>query len=350
MNPIDAGNYGRGSGGPGSNTMKAIDDEMRDSASSTYGSWGNVLENVVVIPANDAVGRVDDRNATYHVGGTLSTKSLPNGAGGILVQRRYVQPASPFDVLYGAAFLHSEADRVEAQHRLKSNRKQKIRSSPNKYKRKKKKKTSTMKAVMEAMNGQRSKDTIRPMMTISEVDDTGTGAGEFAIEEVISEEDEDEYDSDGKELESTNNDFSQLGPGELRHNASSMSFYSPSNFMRNLSEKYNLGLFEPIPNSVGDFEHSLGNGTGEPALVSEKENDSIEPQDFPVEEGVVFKDFPRHDGTPCLIYNSKEKETNTYRTTETVAAQQSPVKVQTNAVNDDSIFDEDVSRLNPPYF
>jgi hypothetical protein len=278
MNPIDE----RTISPRGSSVMKATDDDAATSKIPTPIDWNEVLENVVPIPATDAVGKLDDHNATYHI-------ASQNGS--VLVQRRYVQPASPFDVLYGAAFLHGEADRVEAQRRLAKPGRRRIRASPSGRMRKKKKKTLTMKLVTEAMNGQRSKDAIKPMMTIAEV--------EGGIQEVFNEEEEDAYDSE-EEYEDSAPDLAQFTPGELRHNPSPMSFYSPGNFMRNLSEKYNLGLFEQPAESGSGFD-------GAAAAQDQKKCDDPEHEDYPVEEGVVFKDFPRQDGTPCIIYNVKEE-------------------------------------------
>jgi hypothetical protein len=117
MNPIDEKSIGSAN----RSTMKAMDDDMPYNSTAVSQQpkvdWNDVLENVVPIPASDAVAKLDDRNATYHI-------SNQNGTG-IIVQRRYVQPASPFDVLYGAAFLHGEADRVEAQRRLERPKKKK---------------------------------------------------------------------------------------------------------------------------------------------------------------------------------------------------------------------------------
>lgn len=277
MNPIDEQSIASGN----RSTMKAMDDDMQQSSTATAQppkvDWNEMLENVVPIPASDAVAKLDDRNATYHV-------TNQNGTG-ILVQRRYVQPASPFDVLYGAAFLHGEADRVEAQRRLERPKKKKIRASPSGRMRKKKKKTLTMKLVTEAMNGQRSKDAIKPMMTIAEC--------EGGIQEVFNEEEEDAYDINEEENIDTVPDLAQFTPGELRHNPSPMSFYSPGNFMRNLSEKYNLGLmsFDKV-SQVQDEKRDC--------------NDAHE--DYPVEEGVVFCDFPRQDGTPCIIYDKNNAD------------------------------------------
>jgi hypothetical protein len=290
-----------------------MDDDMKQksfasSIQSDKVDWNELLDNVVPIPASDAVANVDDRNPTYHI-------ASHNGRSGLLVQRRYVQPASPFDVLYGAAFLHGEADRVEAQRRLTKpyGGKKKIRASPSGRKRRKKKKTLTMKLVTEAMNGQRSKDAIKPMMTIAEVED-GVGVGGF--QEVFNEEEEDACDSDEEEHGESTPDLALFTPGELRHNPSPMSFYSPSNFMRNLSEKYNLGL----------FDSSSENGTGFEKVVPEqeerKDSDDVVHDDFPVEEGVIFRDFPRQDGTPCIIYNIKEKGDRTE--TQTSNSQSTP--------------------------
>jgi hypothetical protein len=270
-------------------TMKAMDDDMPHNAASVSSQqpkvdWEEVLENVVPIPASDAVAKLDDRNATYHIANQNGT--------GIIVQRRYVQPASPFDVLYGAAFLHGEADRVEAQRRLERPKKKKIRASPSGRMRKKKKKTLTMKLVTEAMNGQRSKDAIKPMMTIVEC--------EGGIQEVFNEEEEDAYDSDEQENSEAGPDLAQFTPGELRHNPSPMSFYSPGNFLRNLSEKYNLGLVDQSAERATAFE-KVGVG-------SDEKKDCDVYADYPVEDGVVFCDFPRQDGTPCIIYDTKDKQ------------------------------------------
>lgn len=278
MNPIDEQSITSGNRG----TMKAMDDDMPAMAAQPPKvDWNEILENVVPIPASDAVAKLDDRNATYHVANQNGT--------GILVQRRYVQPASPFDVLYGAAFLHGEADRVEAQRRLERPKKKKIRASPSGRMRKKKKKTLTMKLVSEAMNGQKSKDAIKPMMTIAEC--------EGGIQEVFNEEEEDAYDSNEEENADTVPDLAQFTPGELKHNPSPMSFYSPGNFMRNLSEKYNLGLFEQSAEHTTSFE-KVG-----PLQDEKKDCDDVH-ADYPVEEGVVFCDFPRQDGTPCIIYDN----------------------------------------------
>ena len=331
MNPIDAVSHGRDVGSPGSHTMKAVDDEMRERSTPPMGGWGNVLDSVVPIPASDSVKGVDDRDATYNMSG-------PHGD--VLVQRRYVQPASPFDVLYGAAFLHGEADRVEAQRRMKKN-KQRIRSSPSARRRKKKKKASTMKLVADAMHGQRSTDAIRPMMTITEVEDAAASA-----KELFAEEDEDEYDSDEndevEESVGSSNTFGKLGPGELRHNPSPMSFYSPSNFMRNLSERYNLGLFDPLSSEEIDKAFDSGAATLDATMNVVEEQPKFE--DFPVEEGVVFRDFPRQDGTPCLIYDVTEEDVkSSFSTTDDVAAPQAVDEVERIVEDENSIFGEDVS-------
>ena len=160
-----------------------------------------------------------------------------------------------------------------------------------------------MKLVTEAMNGQRSKDAIKPMMTIAEVEDGVAGGG---LREVFDEEeDEDDFGSEEDESGDSTPNLAQFTPGELRHNPSPMSFYSPSNFMRNLSEKYNLGL----------FDSSSENGTGFEKVANEqqemKDCDDVVHDDYPVEEGVIFRDFPRQDGTPCIIYHVKEKEDET---------------------------------------
>ena len=287
MNPIDAQSIAM----INRSTMKAVDDEHVQQNATVISAqppkidWNDVLENVVPIPASDAVAKLDDYNPTYRVTNRDGT--------GILVQRRYVQPASPFDVLYGAAFLHGEADRVEAQRRLDRPKKKKIRASPSGRKRKKKKKTLTMKLVTEAMNGQRSKDAIQPMMTIAEAP--------CGIQDVFNEEEEDDHNSDEEENTDPLPDLAQFTPGELRHNPSSMSFYSPGNFMRNLSEKYNLGLFDQSSGNSNAFEKVV------PVQDEKKECDDIAHEDYPIEEGVVFCDFPRQDGTPCIIYHSEGK-------------------------------------------
>jgi hypothetical protein len=131
------------------------------------------------------------------------------------------------------------------------------------------------------------------MMTIAEC--------EGGIQEVFNEEEEDAYDSDGEENTDAGPDLAQFTPGELRHNPSPMSFYSPGNFLRNLSEKYNLGLVDQSAERTTAFE-KVGAGSDE-----KKDCDDIH-SDYPVEEGVVFCDFPRQDGTPCIIYDSNNKQ------------------------------------------
>ena len=205
MGPIDVDSYSdyNFSTSGGFNTMKAIDDDMKENMQSYSRSHENVLKDmlengVVPIPAKD------DENAAYlmsNKGKSKRSKSLPDGGGSVIVQRRYVQPAAPLEVLYGAAFLHGEAERVEAQRRLRK-KKKKIRASPSGRNRVKKKKKSTAKLVAQAMSGQRSKHAVNPMMTISE-----------SIDEVAEEDYENEEDF--------------IVP---------VSAYSPSNFMRNLSE------------------------------------------------------------------------------------------------------------------
>jgi len=226
MGPIDVDSYSdyNFSTSGGFNTMKAIDDDMKENMQSYSRSQENVLKDmlengVVPIPAKD------DENAAYlmsNKGKSKRRKTLPDGGGSVIVQRRYVQPAAPLEVLYGAAFLHGEAERVEAQRRLRK-KKKKIRASPSGRNRVKKKKKSTAKLVAQAMSGQRSKHAVNPMMTISE-----------SIDEVA----EEDYDSDDN-----GEDF--IVP---------VSAYSPSNFMRNLSE-WALGGKVEAENGEGDDEN-----------------------------------------------------------------------------------------------
>jgi hypothetical protein len=72
--------------------------------------------------------------------------------------------------------------------------------------------------------------------------------------------------------------------------------------MRNLSEKYNLGLFEHSAENTTAFEKVT------PVHDEKKDCDDAIYDDYPVEDGVVFCDFPRQDGTPCIIYNTKGQE------------------------------------------
>jgi len=328
MNPIDAENHGRHVESPGSNTMKPVDDEIimtEQSSTPPTGAWGDVLDDVVPIPANDGVKGMDDGDGKYQHGGS-------NGE--VIVQRRYVQPASPFDVLYGAAFLHGEADRVEAMRRYKKS-KQRIRASPSARRRKKKKKASTMKVIMDAMNGQKSKDAIKPMMTISEVEDAASAA-----KELFAEEDEDDYDSDDKEEADEveeSDDLEKVDHGEARNNnPSQSSFYAPSNFLRNLSEKYKLGLFENEDSIKAQDGISGQSATDEPPKHEEE---------FPVEEGVVFKDFPRQDGTPCLIYNvADDAKPQTSGSDDFATLQQTVEYIEPIAEDEDSIFEEEANQ------
>ena len=201
MSPIDMdSDTNQDMSSAGVNTMKAVDDDMKAQSSSTSAVAGlhenmieNVLENVVPIPAKD------DENAAYLMS-KKGKKAMSDKGVSIIVQRRYVQPAAPLDVLYGAAFLHGEAERVEAQRRLR--KKKKIRASPSSRNRVKKKKSTAKLLMAQAMSGQRSKNAVNPMMTITE-----------SIDEVA----EEDYDSDE----------------DLIITASS---YSPSKFMQNLSD------------------------------------------------------------------------------------------------------------------
>ena len=202
MSPIDMdSDINQDMSKAGVNTMKAVDDDMKTQSLSTSAVAGlhenmieNVLENVVPIPAKD------DENAAYLMS-KKGKKAMSNKGESIIVQRRYVQPAAPLDVLYGAAFLHGEAERVEAQRRLRK-KKKKIRASPSSRNRVKKKKSTAKLLMAQAMSGQRSKNAVNPMMTITE-----------SIDEVA----EEDYDSDE----------------DLIITASS---YSPSKFMQNLSD------------------------------------------------------------------------------------------------------------------
>jgi hypothetical protein len=201
MSPIDMdSDINQDMSKAGVNTMKAVDDDMKTQSLSTSAVAGlhenmieNVLENVVPIPAKD------DENAAYLMS-KKGKKAMSDKGVSIIVQRRYVQPAAPLDVLYGAAFLHGEAERVEAQRRLRK-KKKKIRASPSSRNRVKKKKSTAKLLMAQAMSGQRSKNAVNPMMTITE-----------SIDEVA----EEDYDSDE----------------DLIITASS---YSPSKFMQNLS-------------------------------------------------------------------------------------------------------------------
>lgn len=238
MGPIDVDDYSFSPSG-GFNTMKAIDDDMKENMQPSSRLHENVLKGmlesgVVPIPAKD------DENAAYlmsNKGKSKRKKSSPDGGGTVIVQRRYVQPASPFEVLYGAAFLHGEAERVEAQRRLRK-KKKKIRASPSGRNRVKKKKKATAKLVEQAMSGQRSKHAVSPMMTIAE-----------SIDEV-SEED---YDSDEDDQ-----DF--------------ISAYAPSNFMRNLSE-WALG-----GKIVGEKEEEEDDDAEEEEeeVIEEEQDDDVE--------------------------------------------------------------------------
>jgi hypothetical protein len=254
MGPIDAKSHGDYSCSPsrGVNTMKAIDDDMKEKmqSSSTVGRLReNMLENVlqdgvVPIPAKD------DENAAYLMskrGKSRRNKSIPDGAGSVIVQRRYVQPAAPLEVLYGAAFLHGEAERVEAQRKLR--KKKKIRASPSGRNRVKKKKKATASLVAQAMSGQRSKHAVNPMMTITESVD------ELAEEYYYSDEDDEDL----------------IVPAA----------YSPSNFMRNLQE-WALGG-KTISSEEGESQsftnaeiiHSSQPTAGTEGVIDKKEDEEV---------------------------------------------------------------------------
>lgn len=134
-----------------------------------------------------------------------------------IAPRRYVQTASPFDILYGAAFSHNDQEKVEKAHCIRST--SKTRSSKkfscNKFK------------------------PLRPMLPISE----------------------------GKEEEK------QSLTGECR---------VPS------KTSYSFPQFLPsIPNFLS--------------------RDNVNEEKSKANNVLVFRDFPRHDGTPCVMFTPKDE-------------------------------------------
>ena len=271
MAPIDVNSF---SPSGGVITMKAVDDDHKNFLQSM------VDNGVVPIPAKD------DENAAYLMskkGKRKSKKALPDGAGSVIVQRRYVQPAAPLEVLYGASFLHGEAERVEALRRLR--KKKKIRASPSGRNRVKKKKKATAKLVEQAMSGHRSKHTVNPMMTITE-----------SIDEVVG----DDYEIDEED------DF-----------AVPFSAYSPSNFMRNLSE-WALGEKLSIENDEygdeGEDESEDGEGAGGEIQLSANANANAVDSEEVIEseeEGSktdTNKDFISNDNAPNDVIPQNNKD------------------------------------------
>lgn len=143
-----------------------------------------------------------------------------------ITPRRYVQPASPFDVLYGAAFSHKDYERVEKAHETtKFSR----RNSSTTKKRPKK------------------HSSLKPMMSISE----------------------------GEEEYTTENSSGQQ-QAFFPHLVTSISSY--------LTEKrYSLAR-----TAENEGENGGENG-GENVDKDE----------------VIFRDFPKKDGTPCIMFSSE---------------------------------------------
>mmetsp|Transcript_10968 Transcript_10968/g.20047 ORF Transcript_10968/g.20047 Transcript_10968/m.20047 type:complete len:642 (-) Transcript_10968:203-2128(-) len=184
----------------------------------------------------------------------MNKKRSNNLDGDMPVARRYVEPASPFDVIYGAAFFHEEQPQVREQYsrHTKSSQLKKKRPS-NKLKHSSTKKKKFMRP-------------INPMMSITEEDLTAP-------------------------------------PGTLRHNAEERDMSRPSPSFANVVKSFasllpSRSFEQKYPEESITFEHELQ----DPDLISPRGVDEIP---------FAFKDFPRHDGTPCLIYpdsnNNDEK-------------------------------------------
>jgi hypothetical protein len=161
--------------------------------------------------------------------------------------RRYVSPASPFELLYGAAFSHSEKSKVQSAHGMKPKKRKSRRHLP---------KTTNARQ-------------LRPLNTITE------------------EENDDKNESFFPQFMSTISSY--------------------------LSEK---------------IEHSTTTPNSQEELV-----DSTTTPCNSKDEYVVFRDFPRHDGTPCIMFAPFNEEQENKDNTSSL---QSEVEAQDGYVNDDN--------------
>ncbi len=131
-----------------------------------------------------------------------------------VMPRRYVKPASPFEILYGAAFSHRDQAKVAKAHGMKA-RPRTIKVSGQKIRR---------------------KEPLKPMNTISESNDEDDGI--------------------------------KVPPSE--------------------------SFFPQIMSSISHFMEKRTQPGDDLAQENKKE-------DF-----VVYRDFPRHDGTPCVMFSSAD--------------------------------------------
>ena len=163
--------------------------------------------------------------------------------------RRYVQPMSPFEVLYGAAFCHSEKERVAVARgqftpKIKESRSRRIRGSS-------------------------SSKTMKPLRTMTSI-----------TEEIIGNKtSKKKVDKDEDSLETPSSE--SFIPQML----TSLSSYLQEKKVSNWRQTVPLVEEEPLEE---EKEHKYG-----PDITS-----------LEVEEGVVYRDFPRHDGTPCVMFKS----------------------------------------------
>ena len=177
------------------------EDRLQRLESETLSEKAVFSDDFVAVPARD-----DE----VFLGISKRKKDLVMG----ITPRRYVQTASPFDVLYGAAFSHRDQDRVEEAHRPKSVKK----SLPSRRR-----------------SAEKSKP-LRPMLAISE---------------------EKEYD-------------------------------------KPLVSQDPMCLFPQFMSKFSTF-------------LSAQDNQDDKQEDNRVDETIVYRDFPRHDGTPCVMYTPKDE-------------------------------------------
>lgn len=156
--------------------------------------------------------------------------------------RRYVQAISPFEVLYGAAFCHSEKDRV-AVARGQSTQKHKRANSRRR-------------------RGTGASKGMKPLRTM-------TSITEEMIGKTMTEKEAHKDELNIETLSLSESFFPQM-------------FNSLSSYLQEKKvSRQAVPLEEDREEKYGPDITSLG-----------------------VEEGVVYRDFPRHDGTPCVMFTS----------------------------------------------
>ena len=176
--------------------------------------------------------------------------------------RRYVQAASPFDVLYGAAFLHHDHERLQKNNNRSLPNKQQYphTHTPRKY-------TSATSRNSKKKNKYSPKTKggtpLRPMMSIAESIDEGS--------EGSTSNPKDNYASFFPHL--MNNITMYLGADKQPQQQQQQQKYGP--------------VPSSSPNVDADSS-STGSSKGKKDLI-------------------VYRDFPRHDGTPFVMFTPENE-------------------------------------------